>query len=344
MLGFHSVVGVVTIVGIWGGLALTHLRRAHVAGYQPRSATVLLVVSAAALVVMAPYLHQVTHLRDTRGAWPVGFGFRKLAAMVVPCAFVFVVAWRETRMRRDTGWPARFFVFGSLAAALFALVLRLPGPNDNHKPGFFAFVPLAVVAGFGLVESVTARTGVRRVVTALAWSLLFFVPVNAIALIHYYGTPVSATVTKDEEAMARWVRANTSRDAVFVDDEDRVFLLVTGPRRYLFGSWDYAQQWSYSRAEMARRFHACRALYGARPFDATTLDVLASVDAPLFVVVRGRHRFAGAAVTAHPELFATVHTEGDLSLVRVDADACRRAIDAAPAAIAAEDLIRESGL
>ena len=344
MLGFHSIVGAVTIAGVWGGLALTHLRRAHVASYQPRTAAVLAAVSLGALVAMAPYLYQVTHLRDTSGTLPVGFGIRKLAATAIPCAFVFVVAWRETRMRQDTSWPARFFVFGSLAAALFALLLRLPGVNDNQKPGYFVFIPLAVVAGFGLVTSLTARAGARRVATAVAWSLLFFLPVNAIALIHFYGTPVREEVTSDEKAMAHWVRANTPRDAVFIEDEDRVSLLVTGPRRYLFGSWDYALQWGYSKPEMARRFHACRALYASAPIDATTLDVLASVAAPLFVVMRGRHRDAGAVVSTHPELFSVVHAEGDLAILRVDAGACRRAIASAPAAISDQELIRESGL
>ncbi len=140
------------------------------------------------------------------------------------------------------------------------------------------------------------------------------------------------------------MREHTDRDAVFLDNDDHVFLLVTGPRRYLFGRWSYAQQWGYPRAEMARRFHARAALYRSAPLDSLTLDELAGVGAPLFVVVRAEYRNTGATVTTHPDLFHSVYDDGEMALYRVDEDACRQAMKTAAPAPDDAAIVRESGL
>ena len=119
---------------------------------------------------------------------------------------------------------------------------------------------------------------------------------------------------------------------------------MTGPRRYYWGSWAYAQQWGYPRLDMARRYHVRRDLYAPGPLDAAALESLGSVSDDLYVIARPEHRAEGAAVTLPSPLFTPVYDDGDIALYRVDTMACRAAAGEAPPAPSPGELILESGL
>jgi hypothetical protein len=174
---------------------------------------------------------------------------------------------------------------------------------------------LAAVAGIAIADSIDARSGRARVRVAALWIGLFFVPVNAIAFISCFATPDREEVSPAEARLSEWVRTNTSRDAIFIDDHDRVPLLVTGPRRYYWGTTAYAEQWGYPRAEMSRRYAAVQALYRNSTLDAAAAETLAGVVEPLYVVVRPEH--AGSAVTRDLHRFAVVFSDPEIALVRV---------------------------
>jgi hypothetical protein len=320
MLGFHSLVGFVFLVGSVGGAVLLHVFRARVDGYRPRAALAVVVVSILCFLAMTPYLYQVMHAKEREQVFPLDFSFNKIAGILISCAFVVVVALRARPIWGDRSAGTRFLVLGTAAVTAFCFSIALPGPNTYDKLGYFVFIPVSIVAGFAVADSVLDRRGRARVLAAAAWTLLFFVPVNAIAFVSCFGTPDRVEVTPAEAELSGWVRAHTPRAALFIDDRDRVPILVTGPRRYFWGTVAYAEQWGYPKAEMARRHHVVDALYGVAPLDAAALAALASVDEPLYVVVRPEH--ARSAVATYPNLFEPVFSDREISLVRVNTKAC----------------------
>lgn len=343
MLGFHSLVGFVNLVAIFGGSILTlALRRGAV--YRVRDFVVVLGISLVCFLVSTPYLYTVMHLKEREQVFPLSISWPKTAGIAISSAFVLVVAARQRRFWTDPAPAVRFYACALLSLTLFCLVIALPGPNTYDKLGYFVFVPLSIVAGFGVADSILERSGRRRWLVALAWAALFYLPVNAIAFAGCFVTHDEVTVTNDEARLSAWVRDHTPRDALIIDDGDRVVMLVTAPRRYYWGSLAYAWQWGYPKLEMSRRLHARRALYATGALDATALGALGSVADPLYVVVRAEHRAAGAAVTRRPDLFKTVYDDGSLALVRVDTNACREAAAHQSDTVSPEELIRESGL
>ncbi|HEU4930268.1 MAG TPA: hypothetical protein VFU38_10610, partial [Candidatus Krumholzibacteria bacterium] len=314
MLGFHSLVGFVFLVGAVGGVAMLHLFRHHADDYRPRAALAVLATSVLCFIATTPYLYQVMHAKEREQVFPLDFSFPKIAGILISSAFVIAVALRARLPWRHRSADWRFLAFGTAAVTAFCFSIALPGPNTYDKLGYFVFIPFAIMAGIAIADSIAARTGRARNLAATAWVLLFFVPVNAIAFVSCFGTPDAVEVTPAEARLSEWVRANTTRESVFIDDHDRVPLLVTGPRRYYWGTLAYAEQWGYPKSEMTRRKHVVEALYSRSGLAADVLDAMRDVDEPLYVVVRPEH--AGCAATQHPEWFETVFDDSEIVLQR----------------------------
>jgi hypothetical protein len=168
-------------------------------------------------------------------------------------------------------------------------------------------------------------------------------PVNALAFAACFATQDEATMTAPEARISVWLKDNTPRNALMIDDE-RVVFLVTVPRRYIFGWAPYAGMWGYPRLEMSRRAHMCRALYAPGKLDATALAVLGEFDEPVYAIVRPEHWRTDAAIVANPELFQTVYKDDNFRVVRVDTQACRARAAGMTDHLSPEELIRESGL
>ncbi len=341
---FHTYVGLVAVAAFGGAAVLLFLFRTRMNGYVFRFSVLPVVAIAAAVVVAAPFVYDVTRSRDVGGSGLVDLSFQRLVAILVPCVFVMVLAWWEGRVRTEPSPAARFVSFFALATLAVCLVIHLPGPNNYAKPAFPVFLALAPIAGLAVADTCTARHGRARARATASWILLFALPVNLIAFAGAFGQHDGVEVTPAERTVAKWAIAHTPRRAVFIDEPEHVFLLVTGPRRYLFGSWNYASQWKYPRAEMARRFHAMQSLYAAGPLDRVALEVLADIDDPLYVIVRPEHRGEGAAVTRRDDLFPVVFDAGGIQVREVNRAACRAAVAAAPAAPAAQAMIEAANL
>jgi hypothetical protein len=341
---FHTYVGLVTALASLGAAVGLYAFRRVVRGYAIPMSVVPGVVVALAVVLTGPFIYIVTHIKDGGGSSLFGISPNRTLAILVPCALVMILAWRERRVRTDAAPEARFLQFFALLTFALCLVIGLPGANDTAKPPFLVFVSLAVVAGLAVADSCLARSGRARGAAIALWVLLFALPCNAIALAGCWGDPGETVVSADEHSVALWASANTTRRDVFIDDPERVFLLVAGPRRYLFGSWDYASQWKYPRGEMARRFHTVRNLFEAGPLDSVSLALLGSSPDPLFVIVRPEHRDAGAAVELRGDLFPVVFNDGDIHVRAVDRRACALAATEAAAGPSEEELVRDSGL
>ena len=314
MLGFHSLVGFVFLVGAVGGSVVLHWFRRHADDYRARAALAVVATSVLCFLAMTPYLYLVMHAKEREQVFPLDFSFPKIAGILISSAFVIAVALRARLPWRDRSVGWRFLALSTAAVTAFCFSIALPGPNTYDKLGYFVFIPFAIMAGIAIADSVAARTGRARRVVAAMWVLLFFVPVNAIAFVSCFGTPDAVEVTPAETRLSAWVRANTTRESVFIDDHDRVPLLVTGPRRYYWGTLAYAEQWGYPRSEMTRRKHVVESLYRGREMDAAALDALRAVDEPVYVVVRPEH--AGSAAAAPSGWFETVFEDSEIVLRR----------------------------
>jgi hypothetical protein len=71
MLGFHSLVGFVTMVGIFGGAILAWLLRNRREPFPMRPVLVLLAVSLATFLATTPYLYAVMHLKEKEQVFPL---------------------------------------------------------------------------------------------------------------------------------------------------------------------------------------------------------------------------------------------------------------------------------
>ncbi len=325
MLGFHTLFGVIMIAATAGGLVLSLVFRSKVTGYRLRPAVELAIALAAAAAATAPYLYSITRLKEREYVFPFGVSFEKIAGLLITCAAVIVLAAYQRWFFTARDAAARFVQFGLAATVVLCALIVLPDSNTYDKLPLFVFYPLAVIGGWTLSDIVMRRrSAAGRIAAALALAALFLVPVNAISFAAYFNTQDEPKYSRSEEAAAEWIRHNTARDAVFVDLNEKVFLLVAGPRSYYCGKIAYARQWGYNSLEMAERFHARDTLLGAGELDDATLRLLSEAPWDLYVIVRGPRR-AAPVVARHPELFRRVYTGGDIELYRVDRGACRRA-------------------
>jgi hypothetical protein len=242
----------------------------------------------------------------------------------------------------------RFVQFALITTVVFTAALTLPDANTYDKLPFFAFYPLAVVGGWTLADVVSRRrTAAGRLGAAIAMALLVLVPVNAICFAAYFNTPTKEMYTAQEAALAVWVRENTAREAVFVDRDNKIFLLVAGPRRYYCGWLQYARQWEYDKLVMAQRLYVRDVLLGGGSLDLTTVRVLSQAPWELYIIDRGGID-SGSAVSRYPELFDRVHVADGIALYRVDVEACGRAArqyrDDGHTELPQDRLLLESGL
>lgn len=342
MLGFHSLLGFVMLVGVFGGAILAFIFRGRDA-FPVRSTLVLLGVALASFLAMTPYIREVTHLKQKEQMFPLSVSVQQTAAIIIPSLFALGL-WLVRRPLLGERTPAaRFFVLGLLSVSAFCLVITLPGPNAYDKLGYLVFLPLSVLGGFALADLWSATTGrAHRAVVAL--TVVCMLPVNAIAFAACFATPDEATMTAPEARMSQWLRDYTPRNALIIDDNDRVVFLVTVPRRYYWGRTTYAQMWGYPKLEMARRLHVRRAIYAPGVLDGTTLAELAAAADPIYVIVRPEHWDANAAVITNTDLFQAVYRDEKYAILRVDTYACRAASPSRPDRLSPEELIRESGL
>jgi hypothetical protein len=285
-------------------------------------------VLAAGVIVLSPYLYAVLHGKDSGQMLPFGLSFKRTLGIFISCALGFILAVFQVKRffaERDPG--ARFFRIAALFVIGYCLIIVLPGPNMFDKPPFFVFYPLAVAGGWtlaGLPESGRKFLG-KKVVVVLLFIVLFL-PVNLLAILGYFNTSPKVTLDQWERDVTEWVKENTSREAVFIDRGNHVFLAVAGPRRYYFGKNSYADMWGYNSEEINRRRQARDNLYSGAPLESSTFVAFAEVIPDLYVIVRKNENQTGYAeeIARFSGRLKRVFSSGPVSVYEVDKAACRR--------------------
>lgn len=284
-----------------------------------RRAALMLMCMAIVSVLALPYLYAVSGAKEAEQLIPIGVSLRKTAAVLISCAGALALGgYWVARFLSDRRAPQ--FFYGVLAAASLAVALGivLPGPNSFDKPPYFAFLPLAPLAGWSI--SAIYRKGRSRVSRALIAALLALaiVPDTALLYAAYVADSGPQTAPKEDAKMNAWIREHTPRDAVFLENGDRVGMVVLGPRRLIWGNDSYAFQWGYDRAEMQRRMSLRDRVFSGRAISQTDADELAGFGDHVYVVVRSEDfPDARADVFADSPYLSLRYSDAHASVYRV---------------------------
>jgi hypothetical protein len=326
MLLLHSLVAFIVVASVAAAVGLLWLARGAVHDYSGRRILMAILAVATAIAVSAPYLYSVMHLKESEQLFPLSISFKKSAGIIISCALViFLAAFQVRRLIRVRTMSSYLLLFGAATTFVFCNVIRLPASNTYDKLPFFVFFPLAIIGSWTLADRFARRHATQRFRrNAVVLALVLLLPVNILLVASYYNSPAEEQVSADERAVSRWVAEHTERDALFFDSDDRVFLLVTGPRRYYWGRQSYAEQWGYPKAEIAKRKHARDNLYSSDPVDQKTFSTLAAIDTDVYIIVRDddpstprSRRFA-----EYGSVFSEVHRTGAIAIFEIDRRAC----------------------
>lgn len=286
-----------------------------------RRAVIMLAGLGAAGILTLPYVFSVASGKESHQLIPLGISILKTSAVLISCAAALPLglpwAIRFIRARRD---PQYFYGLVVFASLLVSLLIVLPGPNVYDKPPYFAFIPLAPLAGWSLYAIYRrGRTPARRAIV-VALCVLALAP-NTVLLYAAYVVDVGPErVSPEELQLYEWIGNHTPRDAVFLENNDRVELVVTGPRRQLWGHDSYAYQWGYDGGEMKRRRALRDEVFSGDEMTQETVAALREYGDHVYIVVRAedfsadeKNRFASSA------FLTEVYSDSCASVYRVEA-------------------------
>jgi hypothetical protein len=281
---YHTPAGVAATAAT--GLALTVCFVSAAPPMRRRALTLTLCLIGTGVLTL-PYLYQVASGKESHQLIPIGISVLKTSAVLISCAAALLLGLPWTlRFLRSRGDPLYFYGMLVVAALLVSLLIVLPGPNTFDKPPYFAFIPLAPLAGWSLyaIYRRGSTRGRRALIAGLC--VLAIAPNTVLLYAAYVADPGPERVKPDEVAMYEWIGDNTPRDGIFLENADRVDLVVMGPRRQLWGHDSYAFQWGYEATEMAKRRALRDEVFSGGGITESTVAALAGYGGQFFVIVR----------------------------------------------------------
>jgi hypothetical protein len=281
---YHTPAGVAATAAT--GLALLTCAAGCGPPLRRRALTLLACLIGAGLLTL-PYLYQVASEKESHQLIPLGVSLLKTSAVLISSAGALLLGlpW-AAKFLKSRSDPLCFYGLLVFASLLVSLLIVLPGPNTFDKPPYFAFIPLAPLAGWSLhaLYRKGATPGRRYLIAALC--VLAIVPNTVLLYAAYVADHGPARVEPAEEALYGWIARSTPRDAVFLENGDRVGLVVAGPRRQLWGHDSYAFQWGYDAAEMARRRALRDEVFSGNELTRETAAALTEYAEHVYVIVR----------------------------------------------------------
>ncbi|MDI6809249.1 MAG: hypothetical protein QME66_09745 [Candidatus Eisenbacteria bacterium] len=284
---FHTVAGLATFFVSAGALFLlivfSRMRHAKVT---PGRATFLLIASILPVLVSSPYLLSVMVGKgggqigglDLNGAFLWSTALSGLLFWILaPRSISFLVGKRG----------GAFIALWMLGLLVFGFLVPLPFGNESKFISLL-FVPLSIASGWFLYE--LFRGGFFRKLAGFCL-VLSLIATNFLAIFAFLidkgpERGGRAVFSHDERSAYEWISRYTRRDALFLDSEGRSELVVTGPRRLLWGGDSFAVGWGYSTPEMQKRKAVVTELFEEGRVSPGMIGFLGNFHTPVYVVWR----------------------------------------------------------
>jgi hypothetical protein len=296
-LALHVVTGVTLAFATTLVLALLVMIRAQPSRGGPAYARLLAWV-ALGVAVTIPYLRSVASRGG--GVPAVGVAFQPayavgLLADILPAFVLALFFFRRSSEHRDTPavLGARPFTELSLSAtgmlALWTLWVMVGSltvdltTNNETKFAFLLQLPLSALA-VGAFERLWSNPRARRAALGVVASATL--PLHLLYYHHAVRDSSTAVVSEPERAAYAWMRADTPRDAVFLEEDDIVRVPVLASRDLYWGTGTYARNWGYPVDEMTARQRLRDGVFSAAGPSADDLARLRSLRRRVFVVYR----------------------------------------------------------
>ncbi len=321
MLFFHGVVGLSVIPVTLGALGLAWILAGRWTWLPARGRIVAFAgATIAGALLAAPYTIAISK------AWPASkSGLHYTYLKVDPVQLftlatsLFVAAWfarrplrRLATERRGTAAVIALYVACML---LFSSVVTLPIAS-HVKFIFEALAGLAVLGGAGFHEEIASwnRRFGRAGAVAIGAIVLAGTPVLTIRgyLLDRSGATAAEThPARGEEALYAWMRGETQKQAVFVDNNFRSLIMVKGRRQLLLGSARGPELAAFPLDQVLERRAVMADLYGTADSLDRDVSLMAGLGRPAYVLLRaddgGPAGPPGPRLDARPDLFTRVY-------------------------------------
>jgi hypothetical protein len=305
----------------FGGAAGLALIATAILSPQPyrRRAIALVIWMGAAALLITPYLYNVASGKESSQFVPLGLSFKKVGCIIVSCLTALLLAGPSIlRFLRSRSSPLYFYGLFAMGALIISLVLILPGPNTYDKTPYFAFLPLAPVAGWGIAALYKRGTTPRRRALIAVALVIAIMPSTVFVYAAYITNLGRPPAPPEDKIMYEWAQQHTPREAIFLENHDRVGIAVLGPRRLLWGRESYADQWGYDVDEMAARRGLRNRVFSEDPMSIEIAEELSNYGEHVYVIVRAEDFSGGKSpgLTSSP-YFSLVYSGDGISLYRV---------------------------
>ena len=330
---WHGVVGLSVVpVALSAGIVALLARR-----FWPWLPTTRTIAGGAAATVAgfaaaAPYIWSISrgwdshqsglHVSPIHLERVIGFTTATSCAFALALAARPVIrAWRERR--GAVAWLA-IYAFGMLC---FSILIALPNANEVKFPiqAFFALALLGGGSFLALARRVRARWGTRG---ALLFAALLVLP-HVLTLVGFTLDPERNTYAAlhpapGEDDLYAWIRTNTPREMVFVDEGYRDLVMVRARRQLYLGSSSGPERAAFPLAQVIERRAVMADLFGASAALDSDAGALRRLGRPACVICRVTAAPGGAAARAslarRPDLFRAIYDREGFVLYAVVMD------------------------
>jgi hypothetical protein len=301
----HVIVGITVVAAVTVTIVLSLLSRGGRAG--PVWWQIALTALVAAVAI--PYLLSIRPANGVLDAVGFEIGMGQVVGILAGVLPALVpAAWyvlRGESLGRTGGGPSASGLLAAWAAVVWLLATTVDLPTDTEI--LFVFPLYAALSGLavGTFDRALTTRWHRPAVIVYAYVLLCTVPVNATFFVTAFRDDSRFVVTLPEESLYDWITKFSRKDALFLEADDTVRIPVLAARDLYWGAERYAQNWRYPEAEVTARRALRDAVFGTGPIPEHVFRHAASLDRPLYVVLRDVHADGAAQfqrISQHPRL------------------------------------------
>jgi hypothetical protein len=155
--------------------------------------------------------------------------------------------------------------------------------NNETKFAFLVLLPLAAFSVGTFERAWDGARARRALILAVASATL---PLHLLYYHHAVRDPSELTVGDQQRAVYAWIAGKTPPNAVFIEEQDLVWVPVLASRDLYWGTEGYARNWGYPAAEVAARRSLRDAVFSEEGIGEEDILHLRALDRPVFVIYR----------------------------------------------------------